>query len=88
MLLQAHVLLPQPAYALPCAELARRLDSDPIRGLTDAEARRRLALEGPNELPSTARPPAWTILAAQFNKILIVILLVAFGLSFALGHTV
>ncbi len=88
MLLQAHVLLPQPAYALPCAELARRLDSDPIRGLTDAEARRRLALEGPNELPSTARPPAWTILAAQFKNILIVILLVAIGLSFALGHTV
>ncbi len=88
MLLQAHPQLPQPAYALSHEELTRRLGTDPLQGLTGAEARRRLALEGPNELPSAARPPGWAILAAQFKNVLIVILLVAIGLSFALGHTV
>lgn len=55
-------------------------------GLSDAEARRRLAAEGPNELRAVARTSAWETFAAQFKNALIVILLIATLLSGLLGH--
>jgi Ca2+-transporting ATPase len=63
-----------------------RLRSDPATGLTEKEANRRLAAEGPNELSSVVAIPAWKILLRQFKNILIVILLIAIVLSLALGH--
>jgi Ca2+-transporting ATPase len=55
-------------------------------GLTAAEARRRLAEHGPNELQAVARTSPWHTLAAQFKNVLIVILLVATLLSGLMGH--
>ena len=55
-------------------------------GLTSAEAAARLAEVGPNELRATERVSAWRILLSQFKNVLIVILLVATGLSIAVGH--
>src|SRR5574337_403125 len=55
-------------------------------GLTGAEATRRLAEHGPNELQSARRLPPWMIFFEQFKNVLIVILLVATALSAFLGH--
>jgi Ca2+-transporting ATPase len=54
--------------------------------LTGDEAARRLTLYGPNELQATTRISPWTILLNQFKNILIIILLIATGLSILLGH--
>jgi Ca2+-transporting ATPase len=57
-------------------------------GLSAAEAARRLARYGPNELRAQARGSAWGLLAAQFKNVLILILLAATVLSAFLGHVV
>ncbi len=67
-------------------EAVLRLGTDADCGLSSAEAARRLAEAGPNELPSGVAIPAWKIFLRQFRSILIVILLVAIILSLALGH--
>jgi Ca2+-transporting ATPase len=74
-------------HTLPAEEVIDRLRSSP-GGLTADEARQRLAEHGPNELQETQRISPWTLLAAQFRNVLIVILLVATALSAFLGHTV
>src|SRR5918998_1253352 len=62
-----------------------RLKSAP-RGLTAAEAARRLDEFGPNELLASGRVSPWTILLEQFKNVLIIILLCATALSAFLGH--
>ncbi|HET9266389.1 MAG TPA: cation-translocating P-type ATPase [Vicinamibacterales bacterium] len=57
------------------------LGSDAQRGLTDDEARARLARYGRNELAAEARVPAWRRLAAQFQDVLVLLLLVAMAIS-------
>jgi Ca2+-transporting ATPase len=57
-------------------------------GLTAQEARRRLDEYGANELEATRRVSPWRLLLDQFKNILIVILLVATGLSAFLGEGV
>ncbi|TFD31821.1 cation-translocating P-type ATPase [Cryobacterium sp. TMT1-19] len=63
------------------AEIARRLETDAARGLTGAEAARRLAAEGPNKLRSVRPVPFWRRILAQFNDPLIYLLLVATAVS-------
>jgi Ca2+-transporting ATPase len=55
-------------------------------GLTAAEAARRLAADGPNELQTAARRSAWRTFLSQFRNALIIILLAATLLSGILGH--
>jgi Ca2+-transporting ATPase len=55
-------------------------------GLSGAEATRRLAEYGPNELEAVGRISPWTILLAQFKNVLIIILLIATAISIFLGH--
>ncbi|MEW6240693.1 MAG: cation-translocating P-type ATPase [Chloroflexota bacterium] len=55
-------------------------------GLPSAEAARRLAQYGPNELQAGHRISPWEILLEQFKNVLIVILLVATALSAFLGE--
>ncbi len=74
-----------PWHTLPSAEVLQKLDSS-ASGLASAEAKRRLAAHGPNELQVAAGTPAWKILAAQFANFLLLILLVAAFLSAFLGH--
>ncbi len=64
-------------------ELASRRE-----GLEPAEAGRRLALYGPNELPAPPRKPGWLRFLLQFNNALILFLLSAAVLAGALGHWV
>jgi Ca2+-transporting ATPase len=54
--------------------------------LSNEEAARRLAAHGPNELEAADVIAPWQILLAQFKNVLILILLVAVGLSAVLGH--
>ena len=56
-----------------------------IDGLTSAEAARRLRRYGPNDAADAHRPPAWLRFAGRFRNPLILILLVASGLSAAAG---
>ncbi len=57
-------------------------------GLDSAEARRRLDEYGANELQAARRVSPWKLLLDQFKNVLIVILLVATGLSAFLGEGV
>ena len=75
------------AHTLSATDLCGRLRSTPA-GLTAAEAVRRLAEYGPNELEAAHRISPWTLLWAQFKNVLIVILLAATALSAVLGHGV
>jgi P-type Ca2+ transporter type 2C len=72
-------------HTLTVEESFERLKSLP-RGLTTAEAARRLDDFGPNELKAVGRVSPWTILFEQFKNVLIIILLFAAALSAFLGH--
>jgi len=56
-------------------------------GLSTADADRRRSTYGANELEATSRESAWRILAAQFQNVLILILLAGTVVSGFLGHT-
>ena len=62
-----HVLATDQVYA--------HLDTGPA-GLTSAEAARRLAEYGPNELQAAGRVSVWAVLLSQFKNVFIIILLV------------
>ena len=55
------------------------------RGLRSAEAKARLARDGPNLLPSPRPPPAWRQLAAQMSHFFALMLWAAGGLAFIAG---
>jgi len=74
-----------PWHTLDLDTVYTELSASP-QGLTSDEAARRLTLYGPNELQATTRISPWTILLNQFKNILIIILLIATGLSILLGH--
>jgi P-type Ca2+ transporter type 2C len=57
--------------------------SDAKRGLTASEATRRLAEQGPNELRSAAKLPAWRRWLAQFQEPLVALLLAAIVIALA-----
>ena len=69
-------------------EVISTLKSDKDCGLSKAEANRRLAEHGPNELEAARRSSPWSMLGEQFKNILIIILIIAIVLSALLGHTV
>ena len=72
-------------HALPSGDVANRLASDAARGLTAAEAERRLAAGGPNRLAETPQRPAWLKFLDQFKSLLVIILLGAAVLAGAIG---
>ncbi|HEX5106087.1 MAG TPA: cation-transporting P-type ATPase, partial [Pirellulaceae bacterium] len=72
-------------HTLTASEVLRELGTAG-GGLTAAEARERLVRHGPNELQSGQRISAWRILLEQFKNVLLLILIIATGLSIATGH--
>src|SRR3954454_11404695 len=64
-------------YRLTVADVAAVLATDVTRGLGDADARTRLARDGPNELTANPPVPAWRRFLAQFGDVLVNLLLVA-----------
>ncbi|HEU4715092.1 MAG TPA: magnesium-translocating P-type ATPase [Pyrinomonadaceae bacterium] len=74
-------------WSVPFNELAERLDTT-RDGLTSAEAKRRVRTYGPNRLSTSKRAGSLTLLIAQFKSPLILILLVAVGLSFFFNESI
>ena len=74
-------------WSVPLSELYERLAAKPS-GRTAAEAKQWLRTYGPNRLRRSKRTDALTLLLAQFKSPLILILLVAVGLSFFFGQSI
>lgn len=72
-------------HTVPVEEAFQAIGSSEA-GLSKEEAARRLATYGPNELQAADRVSPLALLFAQFKNVLIIILLVAVGLSAFLGH--
>lgn len=68
--------------------VAEALGSDPETGLTEAEAKARLAEYGFNELAERPRPGFWQLLLGQFNNFVIIILIVSAVISILLGEVI
>ena len=69
------------AYQQSVDEALAALSTDPRRGLTEAEARKRLELHGKNELTAEKPVPAWKKFLAQFQNVLVILLLIATAIS-------
>ena len=73
-----------PFWSIPTDQLLVELGADPQRGLSDAEAATRLLRQGPNQLAERQRADVAVLLLRQFSSPIVVILIVAALLSFAL----
>jgi Ca2+-transporting ATPase len=73
-------------HTLPVDDVIAHLSTG-LTGLASAEAAQRLHIYGPNELQALTRVSAWHTFAAQFQNVLILILLGATLVSGFLGHT-
>ena len=72
---------PADPSVLDVRTIAHRLGVEPVRGLSEEEARQRLAADGPNELRTAPPMPTWRKILAQFQDPLIYLLLVAVVIS-------
>lgn len=68
----------------PNETLLASLGTDPIRGLSSAAALTRLKNEGANELEKTNSISAWSVLIEQFKSSVVILLIVAAVISFAM----
>lgn len=75
-------------HTLDVQETTSRLNSDPKQGLTSEEAAKRLQQYGPNAFETVGHTAWYRVLFRQFTDVLIIILLVAAGVSFAIGEVV
>ena len=64
-------------HTSPCEVLYAKFDADPVKGLSEAEAKARLAKYGTNELPSSPPPSALKRIIAQFANPIVLTLLAA-----------
>ena len=78
---------PLPFWATPTDQALRQLDATP-HGLTSQAARQRLIRYGANRLTPRRQANALMLLLVQFKSPIIVLLLFAAGLSFALGEQI
>ena len=74
-----------PWWSVSAADAAARLGVDPAFGLTSLDATARMAEWGPNELARAAPPSLWSRVAAQFDDLLVKILLAAAATSLGLA---
>ncbi|HET7707638.1 MAG TPA: cation-translocating P-type ATPase [Thermoanaerobaculia bacterium] len=72
------------AYRQSVDEVVAALRTDASRGLAGDDARARLTKYGRNELAVAKPVPAWRRFLAQFEDVLVILLLIATGISFAL----
>ena len=70
-----------PAYQQPFEEVVAALGTDARHGLTEDEARARLERYGRNELTADPPVPAWRKFLAQFQDVLVILLLIATVIS-------
>src|SRR5688500_5106704 len=72
---------PDTAYHWQADDASAALGSNAQRGLTDDEARAGLGRYGRNELTAEIPAPRWRRLLAQFQNVLVILLLVATAIS-------
>lgn len=77
-----------PWYSLSRTTTEKQLNTDFHKGLTSHEAQRRLAADGPNELPAEKTDSLFVIFFRQFQSPLIYLLGVASLIMFALGDSI
>jgi len=77
-----------PWHVQPVQDIATGLGADCRQGLTIAEALARLKRDGANRLIPKPRRPAWRLFIDQFKNLLIVILLGAVALAWAIGDLI
>lgn len=75
-------------HRLQAREILHILEVDPQKGLSPGEAGHRLAQVGPNQLQEHARASVLTLFLEQFKDFMVLVLLVATGISWALGEVV
>ena len=75
-------------HSLSAKETARRLGVDPAHGLSEQEWRRRLERYGPNRLAEAKRPGPFALFVKQFADVMVLVLIAAALVSFALGERV
>ena len=68
---------PSPPYRQPVEEVLAALDTDARHGLREEAARTRLDKYGRNELAAEKPIPGWRKFLAQFQNVLVILLLVA-----------
>ena len=73
-------------FLVSVEDVARELTTSPA-GLGADVARQRLAEHGPNQLAETKRNTAWQLLLHQLTDTMILVLLVAAGVSVAVGES-
>jgi P-type Ca2+ transporter type 2C len=74
----------KPEYQQAADEVVHALGTDAANGLSSTEARKRLVRYGLNQLAAEPRIPAWKKFLSQFRNVLVILLLVATGISFVL----
>lgn len=79
---------PERCWSLEPDAIVRALDVTPARGLSTADAEARRARFGDNRLRQAQRRGAWSIAVAQFRSLIVLLLAVAAGVSFALDQVV
>ena len=73
-------------YSMPVEEVLKHLDTS-AKGLSRAEAARRLEKYGPNTLKEEKKISPWEIFFGQFKNFLIILLIIATVISLFLGET-
>ena len=73
-------------YALTPDEVARALDVDPAKGLSEAEAAARLRTHGPNRLASRKKESGLAALLRQYRDFMQILLLAAAAVSLIFAH--
>jgi Ca2+-transporting ATPase len=69
------------AYAKSVQDVVEHYQTDPEKGLTSEEAKKRLALYGPNKLEEAKKKPFILKLLAQFTEPMVIVLLIAAAIS-------
>ncbi|MGI6632265.1 MAG: cation-translocating P-type ATPase [Bacillota bacterium] len=77
-----------PWHSLSPEDAARELETDPSRGLSSREAKKRLAVTGPNRISTYTRTGLASILLSQFRDPMVLTLLGATFISAAMGEAI
>jgi Ca2+-transporting ATPase len=78
--------LPEAPWAEPPERVLRALGTEPATGLSEREARQRLARYGPNRLRRVEHRRLWRILLDQFTSLIVALLASAAAAAFFFGE--
>jgi P-type Ca2+ transporter type 2C len=80
--------LTEAPWSLPVKQVIDELQVDPAEGLTNEQVRRRRQRCGRNYIRRSERVSSWHVLINQFRSLMVALLTVAAGISFAVGELV